>query len=55
MQYMDEHDDDLESAVDIGAAEETDDYPNTADELDPSELDDDDAGDQDLDQDKSEL
>jgi hypothetical protein len=51
---MDEHDDDLESAVDEGAEEEIDDFPATGDKLDDSELGDDD-GDLDLDEDKSEL
>jgi hypothetical protein len=31
---MDEHDDDLESTVHEGAEEETEEFPNTSDELD---------------------
>jgi hypothetical protein len=56
-----EHDDDLESEVNEGAAEETDSFPDTADELDdalddeesraPADPDEDEA----FDQDQSEL
>jgi hypothetical protein len=41
---MDEHDDDLESEVHEDAEQETDDYPNTGDDLDePLDLDEGDA------------
>jgi len=55
---MDEHDDDLESTVAEGAEEETESYPNTADELNREPESQDDVPvepEPDLDQDRSEL
>jgi hypothetical protein len=52
---MDEHEDDLESTVDEGAAEERDSYPQTSDDLEGSEPTRDDNDDLNLDEDKSEL
>jgi hypothetical protein len=52
---MDEHEDDLESTVDEGAAEERDSYPQTSDDLERSEQTRDDDDDLNLDEDKSQL
>jgi len=50
---MDEHDDDLEAEVAEGAEQETDDYPDTSDELETDSEDDD--SDPELDEDTSEI
>ena len=53
---MREHDDDLESTVHEDAAEETDSYPNTGDELDDQVVDSiDEEQDLDLDEDDAEI
>ena len=51
---MDEHDDDLESTVHEGAEQETDAFPETADELDAEDVAETEE-DLDLDDDKAEL
>lgn len=52
---MNEHDDDLESTVHVGAETETDVFPDTADELESAETDETEEEDLNLDEDEAEL